>query len=428
MGLDPDVARVRFIAWRIVPLLAAVLLLSYLDKVNIGFAALQMNKALGLSNSTFGLAAGLFALSYALAAIPSTILLRRVGARRWISWAMLVWGLCSAATAFVASPKQLMLARVALGAAEAGFTPGVIFYLNSWFPKAYRGRILGSFLAILPVSIVVGGPLSSALLSWDGLLGFSGWQWLFLIEGLPTVLLALAVRVFLADTPDDARWLSAKDLAWLKTQLDAEANEIAVSHAAKPSQTGSRRALLRRRAAHLGLVYLGISTSGAGALMFLPLLIRAMGFSMRASSALAAFPALISAAMLPLWGYWTDRAQRREWVVAATCLSLCVGLAGTAIVFPSPWALIPLTLAFIGYFGSVAPFWTLPSSFLTGVAAAASIAAINVTGNIGAFFGPALLGSLSDRFGSYSPGLYLMAIVALGTSIGVLISDGKSSA
>ena len=426
MGLDPDRVRVRFIAWRIVPLLAAVLLLSYLDKVNIGFAALQMNKALGLSNSTFGLAAGLFALSYALAAIPSTILLRRFGARRWISWAMLVWGLCSAATAFVASPKQLMVARVALGAAEAGFTPGVIFYLNSWFPKAYRGRILGSFLAILPVSIVVGGPLSSALLGWDGLMGFSGWQWLFLIEGLPTVLLAPAVRIFLADTPGDARWLGAADRVWLKVKLDAEADEMAVSLLARPSQSGSPRAPLRRRAAMLGLVYLGISTSGAGALIFLPLLIRSMGFSIRASSALAAFPALVSAAMLPLWGYWADRVERREWVVAATCLSLCIGLAGTAVVIPSAWALIPLTLAFIGYFGSVAPFWTLPSSFLTGVAAAATIAAINVTGNIGAFFGPALLGSLSDRFGSYSPGLFFMATVALAASIGVLTSAGKS--
>jgi ACS family tartrate transporter-like MFS transporter len=282
------------------------------------------------------------------------VLLQRIGARRAISGAMLVWGLCSAATAFVSNPKELMLARIALGGAEAGFTPGVIFYLNSWFPKVYRGRILGAFLAVLPVSIVVGGPLSALLLGWDGLLGFAGWCWLFLIEGLPTVLLALVVRIYLADSPRDAPWLKPQDREWLTATLSAETHDIAALNAHHP--LGSLKGAIRTRTILLGLAYLGITTSGGGALIFLPLLIRSMGFSVRASSVMAALPALVSAAILPLWGLWADKSQRREWVVAATCTFLCVGLAGTAMLFPSAWALPPLSLAFIGFFGSVAPF------------------------------------------------------------------------
>lgn len=401
--------------WRVVPLLSIVMLLNFLDKVNIGFASLQMNEDLHLSNTVFGIAAGLFAIGYALAAIPSTILLQRYGARRWISLAMVVWGLCSAATALVSRPSELFLARVALGAAEAGFAPGVIYFLNSWFPSAYRGRVLGSFLLILPVAIVIGGPLSSLLLSWNGLLGLAGWKWLFLGEGLPSAVLAVLVFRFLADSPTTARWLSATEKKTLIDELHVEEKQI---ESAKPG-VSALRTLATPRVLVLALVYHGIAMSGAGALIFLPLVIRSMGFSVRITGLVAALPALGAAVSVPLWGRWADRTRRREGVVTTTCFTIAAGLWTTAALLPSPLAVLPLTVAFVGYFGATAPFWTLPSSFLTGAAAAAAIAAILVVGNLGNFSGPALFGWLSDRMHSHAAGLIGSGSIAALAGIGL---------
>lgn len=400
--------------WRhIVPLLALILFLNYLDKVNIGFASLQMNRDLALSNTTFGVAAGLFAIGYALAAIPSSLLLNHFGARRWVSLVMVVWGVCSAATAFVSTRSELYLARIALGAAEAGFTPGVIFYLNSWFPSAYRGRVLGSFLIILPIALVVGGPLSGMLLSFNGLFGLEGWQWLFLVEGLPSAILAGLVFAFLADSPRTAHWLSADERVWLTQELAAEDLQIC----GLQSHTRVWNALAKPRVLILALAYHGIAAGGTGAIIFLPLVIRSMGFSTQITGIIAALPASISALSLPLWGLWTDRAHDRSLVVAASCFAITVGLLGTAALFPAPLALVPLTLALVGFFGSVAPFWTLPSSMLTGAAAAAGIAAINVAGNLGSFSGPALFGWLADHLRSYAAGLIGMAMLAVAAGV-----------
>lgn len=394
----PEGQAIAKVWWRIVPLLALALLFNYLDKVNIGFAALQMNKDLGLSNSVFGVASGLFSFGYALAAIPSTLLLERVGARRWMSCMMVAWGLCSASTAFVSRPEELVVARVALGVAEAGFTPGVILYLSYWFPAEYRGRVLGSFLLILPLALVIGGPISSALLSCDGHFGLAGWKWLFLCEGLPAVLLAGVVVGLLADKPGKALWLSNAEKTWLIGQLGEARTE-------RTNFAATVRALANWRVVLLATALFGITTSGTGALIFLPTVIRSMGFSVGATGLVAALPALVATCVFPLWGVWTDRSPHREGVVAVTCLALSVGLCGAAALLPSPWALVPLTIALVGFFGSVVPFWTLPSSFLTGASAAAGIALINIAGNMGGFSGPTLLGRLSDITKSYNGGL-----------------------
>jgi MFS family permease len=398
---------------RIVPLMALVFFFSYLDRINIGFAALQMNQDLGFSNAVFGTGAGFFAIGYALFGIPSTLLLHRLGARRWISLIMIAWGLCSAATALVKTPEQLYGVRLLLGMAEAGFSPGVILYFSYWFPSEYRGLALGSFFSIGPLGLIIGGPVSGILLSMDGQFGLSGWQWLFVVEALPTLLLVLAVFYFLTDKPADAHWLSAMEKEWLGERLLQEQRRI------ETAQNGSSvwRTLANGRVWMLAAFYLGIGTSGIGAILFLPLMIQSMGFSILNTGLVSVLPGLAAALALPLWGFWTDHSRNREVVVATACCAIAAGLLGTAALLPSPWAIVPLSVAMVGFYGCVAPFWTLPSAFLTGAAAAAGIAFINIMGNLGQFSGPYLLGRTSDLTGSYSVGLASLAAVAAAAAI-----------
>ena len=398
--------------WRILPLLIVALFFNYLDKVNIGFAALQMNKSLGLSNTTFGTAAGLFAIGYLLCGIPSTLLLARFGARRWISLILVAWGLCTAATALVSRPHELFGARLLLGAAEAGFTPGVILYFSYWFPSDYRGRTLSTLLLIQPAGSIIGGPLSAALLSWDGLAGLAGWKWLFIVEGLPCVLLAYLVFRFLTDRPAQARWLAPHEKQWLENRLAAEAKTAA---AFTPGVT-LWKALANKRLWVLAVVYLGLGTSAVGTLIFLPLIIRSMGYSIWGTGFISALPAVATAVTLPLWGRWTDRSRNRDYVVLIALCTVAAGSLGAAVLLPSSWALIPLSLVLIGFNACLIPFWTLPSEFLTGRRAAVGIAFINVVGNIGNFTGPTLIGWISDVTGSYNRALMFMGAIAASTA------------
>lgn len=405
--------------WRIVPLMVVVFFFCALDRLNIGFAALQMNDALGLSNTEFGMSVGVFAIGYALSGIPSTLLLHRLGARRWISLIMILWGLCAAAMAFVRSPSELMAMRLLLGVAEAGFVPGMMFYLGCWFPREYRGRVLGSFLMIQPVVMVVGGPVSSALLSsCDGLLGLAGWQWLFIIEALPTLLLAPLVFWTLRDRPADASWLSAEEKRWLVGRLAAEQRQI------DGLQGGDSvwQSLANRRVWLLAAVYLGAGTCGIATAFFLPLMVRSMGFSIADTGLVVALPGIASALLIPLWGVWADRSSSRETVAATACCAMAAGLLGAAFLLPSAWAIVPISVAMIGFFGFTPPFWTLPSSFLTGASAAAAIGLITVVGNLATFSGPYLLGWTSDLTGAYGAGLGGLAAIALATASILVVS------
>jgi ACS family tartrate transporter-like MFS transporter len=402
--------------WRIIPLLASALLLNYLDKANLSFAALQMNHALGLSNTAYGVAAGFFSIGFAVAAIPSTLALQRFGARRWMSLLMVAWGLCSAGTALVSNRQELVVARVILGVAEAGFSPGVLLYLTYWLPSEYRGRVLSSFLLILPAGLVIGGPISSGLLSWDGFLGLPGWKWLFLGEGLPTVVLACVVFRFLPDGPADACWLSQTQRDWLTGRLAAQARSVAATQGHRVGWRG----LANVWVVSLAVTFLGMTTSGAAGNSFLPLVIHSMGFSVGHVGFVVAVPALLAMLSQPLWGVWTDRAQRPEIVVVVACLTHAVGLVGAAMLLPSAWALFPLSVAFVGYFGSVAPFWTLPPAFLTGASAAAGIAFITLAGNLGGLTGPSLMGWVSDATRSYAGG-EIAAAAPLAVSATILV-------
>jgi ACS family tartrate transporter-like MFS transporter len=393
------------VRWRIVPLLAGALVLDVLDRSNLALAAVQMKQALGLSNAALGFAGGVVGIGYAVAAIPSTLALQRFGARRWMSLLMLVWGLCSAGTALVSSRGELAFARILLGVAEAGFAPGLILYLTYWLPSEYRGRVLASVLMFTAGVQVVSGPLGSLLLSQDGLLGLAGWKWLFIAEGLPTVVLAGIVFSFLPDRPADARWLTPPQRDWLTERLAAQAQRVEATQ----SQRLGWHALTNIWVVLLGVAYLGMLTAGNVLGSFLPLIIRSMGFTVGHVGLLLAIPYLLGMILQPFWGVWSDRAQRREIVVVTGCLTQALGLCCAGVLLPSPWALIPLSVAVISRLGTTAPFWTLPPAFLTGTSVAAGIALINLAGNFGGFTGPALMGWASDATGSYGRGLFVGA-------------------
>jgi len=387
--------------WRIMPLLAAGLLLDYIDRSNIGLAALQMKQALGLSNTALGVAGGFVSIGYAVAAVPSTLALQRFGARRWMSLIMIVWGLCSAGTALVSNRQELAFARVLLGIAEAGFSPGLLLYLTYWLPSEYRGRVLSYILMMASLVAVISGPIGSGLLSLDGFLGLAGWKWLFIAEGLPTVVLAFAVFRFLPDGPEDAHWLSQPQRKWLTGKLAAQSGIVASTQGHKVGW----RALANVWVVLLAVAFLGMTTSGGTSHSFLPLIVRSMGVSVGHVGLIIAVPNLLVMLSQPLWGVWSDRARRREIVVVVGCLVHALGLVYAGMLLPSPWALVPLTVAFIGYHGSVAPFWTLPPALLTGTSVAAGIALINLAGNFGGFTGPSLMGWVSDTTGSYGSGI-----------------------
>ena len=402
------------VRWHIVPLLAGALMLDVLDRGNLALAAVQMKQALGLSNSALGFAGGFVGIGYAIAAVPSTLALQKVGARRWMTLLMLVWGLCSAGTALVSNQSELAVARIVLGVAEAGFAPGLILYLTYWLPSEYRGRVLSTVLMFTTGVAVVSGPIGSGLLSLDGVLGLAGWKWLFIAEGLPTVVLACVVFSFLSDRPADARWLTPPQRDWLTERLAAQAQSVTAAQSHLPGW----RALTNVWVVLLGVAYLGMLTGGNVLGSFLPLVVRSMGFSVSHTGWVLAIPPLLGMLLQPVWGAWSDRAQRREFVVVTGCVTQILGLCCAGALLPSPWALVPLTVAVISRLGTTAPFWTLPPTFLTGTSVAAGIALINLAGNLGGFTGPALMGWASDATGSYGGGLIVGAVpVAISAAI-----------
>lgn len=402
--------------WRIVPLMIAVLFFSFLDRVNISFAALTMNRDLGLSNAQFGAGVGAFAIGYALFGIPSVLLLHRFGARRWIALIMALWGLCSAATAFVGNADQLFAMRFLLGVAEAGFSPGIILYFSYWFPEEYRGRVFGTFFFIQPLAIVFGGPMSSALIEAHGAFGLAGWQLLFIAEALPTIVLAPAVLLFLPERPERSTWLADDERAWL-------AGRLAANSAAKATMTqaGAGPVLLDPRLWGLTLVNLGIGTCGMGILLFMPLVIQSMGYSVWATGLLTTLPAVLAAIGIPVWGWWTDRARNRGHIVTASCAMIALGLLAAAALHPSPWAIVALSVSMVGLYGGITAFWTLPTTFLSGAAAAAGLAIVNIAGNFGAFTGPMILGRVSDSSGSFAPGMLVLGWIGIGVTAAMFL-------
>lgn len=403
----------RKAAWRLIPFLGVLYFFAFLDRVNVGFAALTMNSDLGLSAAVFGIGSGVFFIGYILLEVPSNLMLERFGARLWIARIMISWGVLSAAMAFVQGPKSFYAVRLLLGIAEAGFFPGIIFYLTCWFASEHRARIIALFMIALPLSSVIGAPLSTALLGIEAA-GLKGWQWMFLAEAVPTILLGLAVLIVLPDRPADAKWLSAEEKNWLQDELAGEQADTAHDRA-----SSLREALTMPRVWRNGLVYFCILVGLYGFSFWLPQIIASLGRMTNVQVGLVTMiPYTLACIALVLWGRHSDATEERSWHVALPAL------LGAAALTVSGWASAPLVafaalcLAAVGIYSGLPAFWALASRGLQGAAAAGAIALVNSLGNFGGFLGPAAIGVAKTYTDSYAASLLLIAaFLALGAAL-----------
>jgi len=388
-------------AWRLVPFLTAGYLLNYMDRTNIGFAALAMNREIGLTATQFGFGAGLLFFGYSFFEIPSNMALYRYGARRWIARIMITWGIVSAATAFITGPQSWYALRLLLGIAEAGFFPGITFYLAMWFPAEYRARMLAWFLVAIPASTVVGGPLSGMLLQLDGLGGMAGWKWLFVIEGLPAALLGIAALWVLPDGPEDAAFLSEEERRLVRARILGERRDKEMRHLLP--------ALKDPRVLVLAVAQFGFTAGSYGVGIWLPQIIKDAQFSNVGVGFVTGACYVVASAAMIAWAAWVDRTGKKITNLTLACLVASVGLA-LAIQSGNFWlSLAWITLALVGITSARAIFWTIPTRFLTGLAAAGGLAFINSIGTLGGFVGPYAVGWLRDATGSFSAGLLAMS-------------------
>jgi ACS family tartrate transporter-like MFS transporter len=401
---------------RLIPFLLLLYIIAWLDRVNVGFAALQMNQDLGFSPAVYGLGAGLFFIGYALFEVPSNLVLARVGARRWIARIMFTWGLISAAMMFVRGPTSFYILRFLLGVAEAGFFPGIIYYLSMWYPAAQRARAVSWFMVAIPLTIVIGGPLAGYLLDMDGLGGLRGWQWLFLIEGLPAVLLGVIVFFYLTERPEEAQWLEPAERTWLNDTIHAEQVRARERHG-----VGLGRALLHPVVWVLGFIAFAFQCGSYGLSLWIPQIIKGLsGFTDFEVGLTSAIPYFAAALGMVAIGANSDRTGERFWHIAASLLVGAVGFTASAyLVSPVP-ALIALTVAAVGDLGGRGPFWALPGRFLAGHASAGGIALINTVGALGGFVGPSVVGFVKNATGSFTGGLVLLAALLVVSAFATL--------
>jgi MFS transporter, ACS family, tartrate transporter len=397
---------------RFVPLLTIAYLFNYLDRTSLGFAALTMNQQLGLSPSQFGLAAGIFFLGYSVFEIPSNLLLYRVGARRWLARIMVSWGLVSAATAFVVGPHSFYGVRFLLGIMEAGFFPGVTFFLAAWFPAQYRTRMLAWFLVGIPLSSLVGSPVCGLLLQMDGIWGLAGWQWLFLLVSLPCVPLGFITLRLLADRPQAASWLTAEERNTLDGVLASEVRER--PHSSLLAALKDPRVLI------CTAIQFGFTLGSYGIGIWLPLMLREYHLSNVAIGWIVAIPYLFASAGMILWARYVDEKGKRIANLALACLLGAVGLLLPILSNSLISAVIGFSLALIGVTAARAIFWTIPTRFLTGVAAAGGLAFINSIATVGGFVGPSMMGWLKEFSGSYVVGLLAVAVIIFASTLASL--------
>jgi ACS family tartrate transporter-like MFS transporter len=403
---------------RLIPFLILCYFVAYLDRVNVGFAALTMNKDLGLSATAFGFGAGIFFLAYFLFEVPSNLFLEKVGARTWIARIMFTWGVCSGAMAFVGGESSFYVVRVLLGIAEAGFFPGIIFFLTLWFPAVYRARIIGYFMAAIPLSTVIGAPLSGLLLELDGFLGMKGWQWLFILEAMPALILSVVVYFYLTDRPADATWLQADERRWLVARLQQERTKRETVRHYSVTQ-----ALFNPKVLALSLVYFGAVATNYGLSFFLPQIVKAFGVSNLQVGLVTALPYVTGLIGIVWWGRHSDRRLERRFHLAFALFIASAGIAISTALDDPTLKMVALSIAGFGIFGCLPVFWTLPTAFLSGAAAAGGIALINSIGNLAGFAGPFAMGRIKDLTGSYTLGLLSLSAVGIMAMVIVLAFD-----
>jgi len=396
-------------AWRLIPFMGLLYVVNYLDRVNVSFAALTMNRDLGLSSAAYGFGAGIFFLGYFLFEVPSNAILMRVGARRWIFRIMISWGAVSMTMAFARTAPTFYALRFLQGVSEAGFFPGMILYLTFWFPAATRARFNALFLGSIVVANIVGSPLSGAILGLHGLWGLHGWQWLFLIEGAPAVLLSFSVLACLPDGPADARWLSAAEKAQIGETLARESlpKEDLWAGVINPAIW------------ILGIADIGIITTHYGIGLWLPLLVKATGLTAFQTGCVVAIPYVLALAAMLAWARSSDVRRERVFHVVAPALLAAAGLFAAGHLDGGAATIVALSVVVVSTYSALVVFWTFPPSFLGGTAAAGGIALVNAIGNLGGFFGPYLVGWLKDRTGGYAAGMNVLAAGLIVTAFTV---------
>jgi ACS family tartrate transporter-like MFS transporter len=404
---------IRKITWRLIPFLMLLYFVAFLDRINVGFAALTMNRDVGLTSQMFGLGSGIFFIGYFVFEVPSTVILHRVGARFWIGRVMITWGLVSVAMAFTRGPISFYVLRFLLGLAEAGFFPGIILYLSYWFPSNHRSAVTAWFMAAAPAAGFIGSPISGALMQLDGLMGLRGWQWLFLLEGIPALVLGFITFRFLTDRPAAARWLTEEERYWLSSVIDREESGIR-----DPRSHSAWRALADWKVLALSLAYFGTSAGLYTIGFWAPLIVKRLGFSVFNVGLLVAIPNLIAVIGMVLWSRNSDRTGERYWHAAIACLIGAAGMALAAHAGSSAFlAIAGLSLTAFGVSAAKPPLWCLPTTFFAGTAAAASIGLINSLGTLGGFVGPYMIGSTDGT----TRGLYLVGGTLIVSAITIII-------
>ena len=403
----------RKIYIRLLPFAILSYFLAYIDRINVSFAALTMRGDLGISAADYGFALGTFYWGYFLCEVPSNIIMEKVGARMWIARIMITWGILAGLTAYVVGPTSFGVVRFFLGVAEAGFFPGIVLYFTYWFPSYHHGRIVSGFLIGLPIAVAGGAPISTALLGMDGLYGLKGWQIMYIAEAIPTVIVGILTLFVLTDKPEQATFLTREEKDWLSAKLLAERK------AKEAVRTfGTLQAMFDPKVLLLSLNYLGIVTASLGMLFFIPQIIKSIGVTNNMTVGwLTMVPYICGGIGLVVWGRISDKMNERRWNLLGTCVVSTLGLVIAGMTMGTWWALVGMSIAAVGFYGSKGPFWSMPPMFLTGTAAAATIAWINSIGNLGGFFGPWYVGVMKDLTGSFAGGLYGLALLGAIASI-----------
>jgi ACS family tartrate transporter-like MFS transporter len=417
-----ETAVIRKLRWRILPFLMLLYFVSFLDRVNVGFAAFSMNKAIGLSSSAYGFGSGIFFLGYVIFQVPSNLIMMRVGARSWIARVVVAWGLVSVASAFVIGPHSFYVLRFLLGLAESGFFPGTILYLSLWFPTRHRAQAIAFFMAAAPLSTAIGSPISGGLMELPKFMGLMNWQWLYIIEALPAIVLGFLTLKVLTDKPEQARWLDTEERAWLAATLEAErADSRSRSGKVEARGGGVWAALCDPRVLGLSLVYGGTSAGLYVLGLWSPLILKQFGYSALTIGWLNSAPSFVAVVAMIAWAYHSDRTLERTWHVAIPAFAACVGFMWAGYAATALPVILALMIVNVGVNGTKGPVWAMPSMFLTGASAAAGIALINAMGNLGGFVGPVLVGWLKDKSGTYASGLYLIGGMCAFSAVVVVI-------